>query len=100
MGLCLLLLSPRSLARVNAASLIAYFCLWGPVLLYAVDSWMWLETGSGNANYIFFQCLAYNAFVGIILCQFVSASVKRDKALRLTLKMQMTQTASLRTKSD
>jgi hypothetical protein len=78
-------MSPRSLARVNAASLVALFCLCGPIVLYVVDCWMWLETGSGNANYIFFQCLAYNAFLGIILCQFVNATMKRDKALRLTL---------------
>lgn len=56
-----------------------------PVLLNVVDYWMWLEANNGNANYMFFQCLAYNVFLGIIVGQFVSASVQRDKALRMDL---------------
>jgi hypothetical protein len=57
-----------------------------PVLLYLVDYWMWLETGSGEANFLYFQCLAYNAFVANLLVEFCGASVRRDKALRLTQK--------------
>jgi GPI transamidase subunit PIG-U len=56
-----------------------------PVLLNVVDHWMWLEANNGNANYMYFQCLAYNVFWGIVLGQFVSASVQRDKALRVDL---------------
>ena len=40
---------------------------------------MWLVSGNGNANYIYFQCLAYGMFVLIISMDFVSATVKRDK---------------------
>jgi hypothetical protein len=47
---------------------------------------MWLETSSGNANYIYFQCLGYNAFLGILVGQFCSATLQRDKALRMTAK--------------
>jgi hypothetical protein len=47
---------------------------------------MWLETSSGNANYIYFQCLGYNAFLGILIGQFCSATLQRDKALRMTAK--------------
>jgi hypothetical protein len=47
---------------------------------------MWLDANNGNANYMFFQCLAYNVFMGIILGQFTSASMQRDKALRITNK--------------
>jgi hypothetical protein len=65
---------------------IALCSLWVPVILYVLDCWMWLETGSGNANYIYFQCLAYNAFLGILLGQFCTASLQRDKALRITAK--------------
>jgi hypothetical protein len=46
---------------------------------------MWLEGNNGNANYMFFQCLVYNIFLGIILGQFISASMQRDKALRIDL---------------
>lgn len=58
-----------------------------PVSLFVMDCWLWLETGSGNANYIFFQCLAYNVFVGLLFLDFSSSSVKRDKAIRITEKL-------------
>ena len=44
---------------------------------------MWLVSGNGNANYIYFQCLAYGMFVLIITMDFVSATVKRDKVRRM-----------------
>ncbi|KAG7362660.1 GPI transamidase subunit PIG-U-domain containing protein [Nitzschia inconspicua] len=84
-ALCLLLISPRSLARMGLPALISLCSIMVPVLLNIVDHWMWLEANNGNANYIFFQCLAYNVFLGIILGQFVGASVQRDKALRIDL---------------
>ena len=40
-------------------------------------------SGNGNANYIYFQCLAYGMFVLIITMDFVSATVKRDKVRRM-----------------
>ena len=88
LSLCFMLLSPRSLARMYTIGLIALCSLWVPVILYVLDCWMWLETGSGNANYIYFQCLAYNVFLGILLGQFCTASLQRDKALRITTKEQ------------
>ncbi|GAX15248.1 hypothetical protein FisN_1Hh685 [Fistulifera solaris] len=84
----LLLLSPKSLARLRAIpSLIAVSAFSIPVALYIVNTWLWLDTGSGEANFMYFQCLAYNAFVAIIFVQFVAASLRRDKALRLTEKV-------------
>ena len=50
---------------------------------------MWLVTGNGNPNYIFFQCFAYGLFVTIISMEFVSATVKRDKVLRMIEKGTM-----------
>ena len=47
---------------------------------------MWFETNTGNGNYVFFQSLGYNVFVCIILAEFCSASLQRDKALRLATK--------------
>jgi hypothetical protein len=80
-------MSPRSMARMNTVSLIAMCSITVPLLLYIVDYCLWLESGSGNANYIFFQCLAYNAFVAMIFLDFCGASLQRDKALRLTEKL-------------
>jgi hypothetical protein len=82
-----MLLSPRSLARMGVVRTLVSACAIAvPVLLYLVDYWMWLETGSGEANFLYFQCLAYNAFVANLLVEFCGASVRRDKALRLTQK--------------
>lgn len=47
---------------------------------------MWLVTGNGNANYIFFQCFAYGLFVAVITLDVVSATVKRDKVRRIVEK--------------
>lgn len=81
---CFFLFSPQSLARMGSPAFIALCCLIVPVILNIVDHWMWLDANNGNPNYMFFQCLAYNVFLAIILGQFTSASMQRDKALRLT----------------
>ena len=73
--------------RMGNASFVSFFALVVPLLLFVMDYWLWLETGSGNANYMFFQCLAFNVFFGIITADFISATVKRDKTLRLTEKV-------------
>ncbi len=80
---CFFLFCPRSLARMGYAAFISLVCLLVPLILNIVDHWMWLDANNGNANYMFFQCLAYNVFLGVVLGQFVSASMQRDKALRL-----------------
>jgi GPI-anchor transamidase subunit U len=90
-GLCLMLMSPQSMARMTLVPLclIATCALVVPVALYVCALYgMWLETGNGEANFLYFQCYAYNVFVAIIFIQFTGASVERDKALRLTLKEQ------------
>jgi len=90
-ALCFFLFSPRSLARMGYGSVIALCCIPVPLFLNIVDHWMWLDANNGNANYIFFQCLAHNVFLGIILGQFTSASMKRDKALRLTYRKEVSE---------
>ena len=55
-----------------------------PVLLYMVGYWMWMEPNTGEANYLYFQCLAYGVLCAILFLNFCSASIRRDKALRLT----------------
>mmetsp|Transcript_11210 Transcript_11210/g.14754 ORF Transcript_11210/g.14754 Transcript_11210/m.14754 type:complete len:179 (-) Transcript_11210:426-962(-) len=88
-GLCFFAMSPRSLARVNGmVCLVALFALCIPTILVVLLYWMWLEVGNGEANFLFFQCLAYNIFLLVLLLQFVHASVGRDKALCLAEKRE------------
>jgi uncharacterized integral membrane protein len=86
-GICFMVMNPRSLVRmVQFPSLIALCAIPIPVVVYAVTYWMWLEPGNGEANFLYFQCLAYNVFVAVLFLGFCSASLRRDKAIRLTLK--------------
>ena len=85
-GMILALLNPRTIVRMRNPSLISFFALPVPILLFVTFHRMWLVTGNGNPNYIFFQCFAYGMFVIIISMDFVSASVKRDKVRRLVEK--------------
>jgi GPI-anchor transamidase subunit U len=84
LSLCMATLSPRSLARMGTYSVVALLSLPVPMLLYLVDYYLFLEVGSAPANYMFFQCLAYNLFLGIIYIDMIAATTKRDKALRIT----------------
>ncbi len=84
LALALITLARRSLARMGYLSLICLFAMPVPVILYVIDHYLWLESGSGNANFMFFQCLAYNLFIGMITIDLLSATMKRDKAIQLT----------------
>lgn len=57
-----------------------------PTVLYAVLHPLWLRSTTGEANFLYFQCLAYQIFVANLLLQFISGSLQRDKALRVTMK--------------
>lgn len=84
-GLCFMRFSHRSLARMSAIVSLVCICGLGiPVVLYPVLYWMWLETNSGEANFLYFQCVAYNVFVAMLFLDFCGGSLRRDKALRLT----------------
>jgi hypothetical protein len=86
-GLCLMSLCPRSCVRMRTAiTLVALCAVPVPAILFVVMHWLWLVPGTGEANFLFFQALAYNAFVGLIAIEFTGASLRRDKALRLTEK--------------
>lgn len=89
LGLALVAMAPRTVSRMGNASLVSLFAIIVPASLVVMFYWLWLETGTGNANYIFFQCLAYNVFLSIITLDYISATVKRDKALRLTEKVEL-----------
>ena len=70
--------------RMGKIALIAILAIPVPIVLYVVDYWLWLESGAGNPNYLFFQSLAYTLFLMSVLMQFISCTMMRDKALRLT----------------
>jgi hypothetical protein len=52
---------------------------------------MWLQPMNGETNFVYFQCLACNVIVAILLLGFCAASLRRDKALRITLKQIQSQ---------
>ena len=81
-----MLLSPRSLIRMSRIALVALAALPVPVILFIVVYGLWIESATGNANYIYFQCLALNLLFAVIALDFIGATVKRDKAIRITRK--------------
>ncbi|KAL9188289.1 hypothetical protein ACHAXT_006667 [Thalassiosira profunda] len=89
LGLHLALINPRTIVRMRNPALVSFFALPVPMLLFVTFHRMWLVTGNGNPNYIFFQCFAYGLFVTIITMEFVSATVKRDKVIRMIEKGNM-----------
>jgi hypothetical protein len=88
-GLALLFLEPRSLMRIRKVSILAIWAMPVTIALYVVDYWLWLESGAGNPNFLYFQCLAYTLFLTTVASEFVSATARRDKALRLTERGQI-----------
>ena len=81
-----MLLEPRTLTRMAHFTIIILLAIPVTIGLFIVDHWLWLSSGAGNPNYLFFQSLAYSIFFMILTLQFISATMKRDKALRLTEK--------------
>ena len=61
---------------------------------------MWVDEGTGNANYVYFQQLVYSVFSGLIILDFLGASVSRLKALTLTEKMQQSDEDDVKHKAD
>ena len=87
-GICFMLFNPRSLGRMPKILFLLSICaIPVPVTLYMVSYIMWLGPNTGEANFLYFQCLAYNIFVALLFLMFTSSSLKRDKALRLTEKL-------------
>lgn len=80
---------------MGTSAFFAISSMFVPVILGVVDHWMWLGPNTGNANYIFFQCLAFNVFLAIILSQFVNGSLERAKSLRLAAKEREDKSSTL-----
>jgi phosphatidylinositol glycan class U len=51
----------------------------GPLALLPVMSFMWLEAGSGNADYCYFQGLMFHLFCGALVLEWLLATVRRDR---------------------
>ena len=86
-GFCFLLMNPNVLAYMKQMSAIVALCAWPiPVMMYSACYWLWLETVSGEANFVFFQSLAYSVFVALLFLNFASAALRRDKIVRMTAK--------------
>lgn len=87
-SMCLFLISSsRVLTRVS--KIITSICICAipiPISLYIVSYYMWMKTNTGEANFVYFQCLVYNIFIGMLLLLFCAASLRRDKAIRVTVK--------------
>jgi len=87
-ALTVILFSPRTMSRMVMMSFVALLCLPVPVTLCVLFYWQWIETGAGNPNYLFFQCLGANLFVAGVFVDYVDATLKRDKARRILAKLE------------
>jgi phosphatidylinositol glycan class U len=76
----------RVLARLRFVSVFCGVAMWVPVSLMFLDLHLWLQTGAGNANYFYFQQLAYSVFTGLIVLDWLRAAVNRLKAVSITEK--------------
>jgi phosphatidylinositol glycan class U len=74
---------------MSRLSLIALAALPVTILLFIITYGLWVESATGNANYIYFQCLAFNLLYSVIVLDFIGATVRRDKALRVTKKARL-----------
>ena len=100
-GFCFMLMNPRTVVYMNPfPTIIAICAIPIPVILYSVAYWMWLEPMNGEANFLYFQCLAYNIFVAILFLGFCSAALRRDKALRMTAKLSTMTTTTTTLPND
>jgi len=77
---------PRTMVYMRALQGLVTTIGWViPVSLYSVTHWLWLGPGNGEANYVFFQCFAYNVLLAILTVQTCSAVARRDEACRYVL---------------
>lgn len=77
---CLFLCHPRTSARMRLVIPVGMAAL-VPSLLLPTMRHLWLQAGTGNANFYYFQTVALNVLLAVFVLQFVAALVKRRKAL-------------------
>ena len=77
---CLFLCHPRTSARMRLVIPVGMAAL-VPSLLLPTMRHLWLQAGTGNANFYYFQTVALNVLLAVFVLQFAAALVKRRKAL-------------------
>jgi phosphatidylinositol glycan class U len=88
--LCLVISHPRIVARMRMLTFIGVG-IWIPLLMLPVMIHVWLNAGTGNANYLYFQSLAYQVFLTLVVLQFAGGMMRRRKALATAAKTGSTQ---------
>lgn len=78
---CLFLCFPRTSARMRLVIPVGMIALI-PALLLPTMRHVWLQAGTGNANFYYFQTVILNVLLCVFVLQFAAALVKRRKALR------------------
>lgn len=79
---CLFLCHPRTSARMRLVIPVGMVAL-VPSLLLPTMRHLWLQAGTGNANFYYFQTVVLNVLLAVFILQFAAALVKRRKALRV-----------------
>ena len=64
------------------------FGIFVPITMLPVMLHLWLRAGTGNANYFYFQGLAYNVFMALGVLQFIAGAERRRKALAIEASKQ------------
>lgn len=82
---CLFLCYPRTSARMRLVIPVGMAAL-VPALLLPTMRHLWLQAGTGNANFYYFQTVALNVLLAVFVLQFAAALVKRRKALTVAFK--------------
>lgn len=77
---CLFLCHPRTSARMRIVIPVCMVAL-VPSFLLPTMRHLWLQAGTGNANFYYFQTVVLNVLLSVFVLQFVAALVKRRKAL-------------------
>ena len=69
-------------------AVIAFCALWVPISLFVLLHSLWLETGNGEANFVFFQCLALNVLATLLVVLYVHGIVQWDKLRHLWMRQR------------
>lgn len=77
---CLFLCFPRTSALMRLVIPVGMVAL-VPSLLLPTMRHLWLQAGTGNANFYYFQTVVLNVLLSVFVLQFAAALVKRRKAL-------------------
>ncbi|CAN0356895.1 unnamed protein product, partial [Ascophyllum nodosum] len=79
---CLFLCYPRTSARMRLVIPVLMVGL-VPSFLLPIMRHVWLQAGTGNANFYYFQTIILNLMWSMFVLQFAAALVKRRKALAM-----------------